>query len=367
MASKDKIEELIDKCSQEADSINVDEQTHQLTEELKKEKIIEYIDYSSDDLKFIDFIDNMEEFNVGSYENLDLTNQENKEQKQVVDEKETTTRFVQSSTIDLDENILTKSKELLEDDYEPITTKHTSVNDTHDKHFKNKPVIINFDNVTMRYNKIDKLIEGLNLKIHEGEFIYLVGPSGSGKSTLSRLIYRDVKNIGGNVIVDGINVTTLKPRHLHKLRKKIGVIFQDYKLLNDLTIYENVKYTLDVIGYPKHKKQEQVLKTLKKVGIFEQKDKFPNELSGGQQQRAAIARAIVNEPKIIVADEPTGNLDPKNADIIMHILERINKAGTTVIMATHDVKIVNKYKHRTVKIESGCIQSENKDGGYIYE
>ena len=322
------IDELIKQCRDE---------THKLTEQLQNEKVVEFTDYSMDDLKVVDFSEDFSTIDAQSQEERNLAQEEIKADS---DEK--------LSAEEIDE--LNKLEAELEDEEEQEVTNVKQLVD-----YSNNPTIIDFENVTMRYNKVDKLIEGLNLKIHEGEFIYLVGPSGAGKSTLSRLIYRDV------------NATRLKPHDLHKLRKKIGVIFQDYKLLPDLTIYQNVKYTLDVIGYPKKKKDEQVLKTLEKVGIKDQKDKYPNELSGGQQQRAAIARAIVNEPKIIVADEPTGNLDVKNADIVMKILERIHKSGTTVIMATHDTKIVNKYKHRTLKIEAGGIKGENKQGGYIYE
>lgn len=334
------VDELIKQCRDE---------TYKLTEQLQNEKVVEFTDYSMDDLKVVDFSDDFSTIDAQSQEARNLAQEEIETDS---DEK--------LSAEEIDE--LNKLEAELEDEEEQEVT-----NVKQQVEYSNNPTIIDFENVTMRYNKVDKLIEGLNLKIHEGEFIYLVGPSGAGKSTLSRLIYRDVNNVGGTVWVDGINATRLKPHDLHKLRKKIGVIFQDYKLLPDLTIYQNVKYTLDVIGYPKKKKDEQVLKTLEKVGIKDQKDKYPNELSGGQQQRAAIARAIVNEPKIIVADEPTGNLDVKNADIVMKILERIHKSGTTVIMATHDTKIVNKYKHRTLKIESGGIKGENKQGGYIYE
>ncbi len=350
--STKKIDELLKANKEKTRNLNVEEETHLLTEQLKNEEVFEYTDYSLDDLKVIDFANDFEPIEiVKKDEKLDLRKKE--EPKEI--EVEMKTEEIRE--LDALDELLNQESSVEESKSEKQVVKD----------YSNNPIMVNFDNVTMRYNKVDRLIEGLNLKIYEGEFIYLVGPSGSGKSTLSRLIYRDVTNTAGTVWVDGINATTLKPGQLHKLRQKIGVIFQDYKLLPNLTIYENVKYTLDVIGYPKDKIEEQVLKTLQRVGIKEQRDKFPKELSGGQQQRAAIARAIVNEPKIIVADEPTGNLDPKNADIIMKILERINKGGTTVIMATHDTKIVNKFKHRTIKIESGSIKGENKEGGYIYE
>lgn len=231
---------------------------------------------------------------------------------------------------------------------------------------RNQKPIIRMKDVEVSYDGAKKTLKGINLEVFPGEFVYLVGPSGSGKSTLSKIIYRDVQTSNGDVLVDVFNVSKMKNRELHKLRQKIGVIFQDYKLLPDRTIYENVKYTLDVINYPRRLRKEKVFKTLKEMGIFEQKDKLPNELSGGQQQRAAIARAIVNDPKIIVADEPTGNLDPKNTLMIMDILERINQNGTTIIMTTHDVGIVNKYQHRVILLEKGTIKKEDI-GGYIYE
>lgn len=376
MDNQKNIKELIKQCQDE---------THRLTEQLQNEKVLEFTDYSIDDLKIVDFSEgfNLLDEDLNTARN-DVSNEEVKPDKITatnddhapsnVNTQELKVQAVSVSdeSTDTDEakviyQLKAEEEKELNDLEKELDAAAIDENVTPIQDFEDRPVIIDFDNVTMRYNKIDKLIEGLNLKIHEGEFIYLVGASGAGKSTLSRLIYRDVNNIGGTVWVDGINATQLKPKNLHKLRKKVGVIFQDYKLLPNLTIYENVRYTLDVTGYPNNKKEEQVLKTLEKVGIKDQKDKYPNELSGGQQQRAAIARAIVNEPKIIVADEPTGNLDVKNADIIMKILERIHKAGTTVIMATHDIKIVNKYKHRTIKIEAGGIKGENKQGGYIYE
>lgn len=225
--------------------------------------------------------------------------------------------------------------------------------------------IIEYENVHLQYGN-DKIINGVDLEIHEGEFVYFIGKSGAGKSSLTKMIYRDVVNTKGTIIVDKKDVTRMRQRNLHHLRRKIGVIFQDYKLLNDRTVYENVKYSLDVINYPKHKRKDQVLKILNLVGIINFKDNYPNELSGGQQQRVAIARAIVDDPKIIVADEPTGNLDPSNALVIMNLLEKINQSGTTVVMATHDVGIVNKFKHRVILVGEGKVLSD-KVGGYKYE
>ncbi len=228
-----------------------------------------------------------------------------------------------------------------------------------------KDVVISFDNVSLKIER-EQILRDINMEIHDGEFVYFVGASGAGKSSMVKMIYREAKNTKGTLKVLDKNVTKLRQRQLPALRRKVGVVFQDFKLLPDKTIYENVKFSLDVTGYPRKKKHEQVLKVLRQVGITAQKDKYPNELSGGQQQRAAIARAIVDEPSILVCDEPTGNLDPENAIQIMEIITEINEAGTTVLMATHDVGIVNKYKHRVVLMKNGRISNEG-EGEYIYE
>ncbi len=228
-----------------------------------------------------------------------------------------------------------------------------------------KDVVIEFTDVSLKIER-EQILRDINLKIHEGEFVYFVGASGAGKSSMIKLIYRESKNTKGKLVVLDKNVTKMRQRQLPSLRRKVGVVFQDFKLLADKTIYENVKFSLDVTGYPRKNKHEQVLKVLRQVGILSQKDKYPNELSGGQQQRAAIARAIVDEPSILVCDEPTGNLDPENAVQIMDIISEINKGGTTVLMATHDVGIVNKYKHRVVLMKNGRVSNEGK-GEYIYE
>ncbi|MBL0701645.1 MAG: ATP-binding cassette domain-containing protein [Spiroplasma sp.] len=235
---------------------------------------------------------------------------------------------------------------------------------TQNLNINGKP-IIEFSNVHLSIDK-QKVLNGISIKIHEGDFVYLVGPSGAGKSCLAKLIYRDLNVKEGEITVNNRSITNLKPRDLPKLRREVGVVFQDYKLLNNKTVFQNVLYSLEVTGYPKKKRIEQVLKTLKMVNILENKDKYPNELSGGQQQRVAIARALVDEPSLIVADEPTGNLDPQNATIIMEILNQINAAGTTIVMATHDVNIVNKYQKRVILIKDGKVANES-EGEYIYE
>ena len=328
MKDIENIDELLNERKNKKISVKIEEsKVKDLTEKLNLDAI-QVTDYSMDQIKEIDFTKDFEEFDYFKI---------SKEKEIIID--------------DLDKNVEKM------DNIEKKILNDNSENET----------IIYFNDIEMKYDNESKIMDGLNLRIKSGEFIYLVGPSGSGKSTLIKMIYRDIINTGGEVIVDDINVTKLKQNQLHLLRRKIGVIFQDYKLLPDRTVFDNVKYSLEVTNYPKNKRKEQVLKTLKIVGILEQKDKYPAELSGGQQQRVAIARAIVDEPKIIVADEPTGNLDPQNALIIMDIIERINKKGTTVIMATHDVGIVNRYKHRVVLIKRGKVDADNLDGGYIYE
>lgn len=264
-----------------------------------------------------------------------------------------------------------ETQELKFDTSEKETKKITDIEQldkeliSYSKDVTGKDVVIEFDDVDLKIER-EQILRDINLKIHEGEFVYFVGVSGAGKSSMIKMIYRELKNTKGKLNVLGKNVTKLRQKQLPNLRRKVGVVFQDFKLLPDKTIYENVKFSLDVTGYPRKDKHEQVLKTLRQVGIAAQKDKYPNELSGGQQQRAAIARAIVDEPLILVCDEPTGNLDPENAIQIMEIITEINEAGTTVLMATHDVGIVNKYKHRVVLMKNGRIINEG-EGEYIYE
>ncbi len=225
--------------------------------------------------------------------------------------------------------------------------------------------IIEFRNVGLDYDG-EVILDNVSINIRKGEFVYLVGESGAGKSSLIKMIYKEISNTKGSVFVEKENISKLHHKELPRLRRKIGVIFQDYKLLPDKTIRENVAFSLEVTKYPKNKIKQRVEDVLKKVGIASKADKYPDELSGGQQQRAAIARAIVDEPIILVADEPTGNLDPENALSIMALLEEIHKDGTTIVMATHDVGIVNNFAHRVVLLGDKGIVKED-EGKYIYE
>src|SRR5690625_117176 len=210
-------------------------------------------------------------------------------------------------------------------------------------------------------------INGINIKIDQGEFVYIVGPSGAGKSTVIRLIYREEVPTKGEIIIQNIKTKDMKQKDVPYLRRDIGVVFQDFKLLPRLTVYENVAFALEVIEAHPQKIRERVMEVLDIVGLKNKARSYPSELSGGEQQRVSIARAIANEPKILIADEPTGNLDPDTAWGIMRTLEEINKRGTTVIMATHSKEIVNTIKKRVVAIENGVIVRDEDQGEYGYE
>jgi cell division transport system ATP-binding protein len=208
-------------------------------------------------------------------------------------------------------------------------------------------------------------IANLTLSIDKGEFVFITGESGCGKSTLVKMLYREEKPTKGQVTVGGINVAKLYNSKVYKLRRKLGIVFQDFKLLPKLTVYENVAFGLDNIGMKGHEIKSRVMKALERVGLKEKTRSFPNELSGGEQQRVCIARAIVNEPKLLICDEPTGNLDPKTSKEIIKVINAINKdMGTTVIMVTHDKEIVNSMKKRVITLENGVLTSDTKKGSY---
>ena len=228
--------------------------------------------------------------------------------------------------------------------------------------------LIRVINVDKQYKNGVTAVYNMNLSIKKGDFVFIIGASGSGKSTLIKMLYREEKPTSGQIIIGGINVAKLRNGKVYKLRRKIGVVFQDYKLLPKLTVYENVAFALEVIGLPKKEIREQVLKVLKVVGLKEKTKSFPTQLSGGEQQRVAIARAIVNQPKLLICDEPTGNLDPITSMEIMNVLEHVNKKlGTTIIMATHDKDIVNKMEKRVIVLESGKLKNDYLKGTYNYE
>lgn len=208
---------------------------------------------------------------------------------------------------------------------------------------------------------------GLNVHIKQGEFVYVVGPSGAGKSTFIKMMYREEKPSKGDIIVNGINLAKLKNSRVPYLRRNVGVVFQDFKLLPTLTIYENIAFALEVIEEHPKQIKKRVMEVLDLVGLKHKARMLPDELSGGEQQRVSIARSIVNTPKLVIADEPTGNLDPETSWDIMNILEDISNRGTTVIMATHNREIVNTIKHRVIAIENGRIVRDEQRGDYGYE
>ena len=225
---------------------------------------------------------------------------------------------------------------------------------------------IELNNVFKVYKNGVSALADVSLKISKGEFVFIIGETASGKSTLTKLLYREEKPNKGSVYVGGINVARLRNSNVYKLRRKIGVVFQDFKLLPKLTVYENVAYPLESFGMKRKDIKAKVLTALEYVGLKDRLRSYPNQLSGGQQQRVAIARAIVNEPTLIICDEPTGDLDPKMSKEIMDVIEKINKDfGSTIIMATHDREIVNRMKKRVVCLHNGVLVSDQKKGKYI--
>lgn len=222
-------------------------------------------------------------------------------------------------------------------------------------------------NVYKKYPNGITAINGLSVRIEPGEFVYVVGPSGAGKSTFIKMIYREEKATKGTIRVGDFDLMTIKEKNIPFLRRYVGVVFQDFKLLPKLTVYENIAYAMEVVEKNPKSIQKRVLEVLELVGLKHKVRMFPNELSGGEQQRIAIARAIANTPHILIADEPTGNLDPDTSWEIMKILEEISNQGTTVIMATHNSQIVNVVKHRVLAVENGRIVRDQLEGDYGYE
>ena len=210
-------------------------------------------------------------------------------------------------------------------------------------------------------------IYDFDLNVKKGDFIFVIGSSGSGKSTLIKMLYREEKPTQGSIMLGGVNVAKLRNRKVYKIRRKIGIVFQDFKLLPKLTVYENVAFALEILGLPAKEIREKTLKALEEVGLKNRAKNYPDQLSGGEQQRVAIARAIVNEPKLLLCDEPTGNLDPDTSWEIMKVLEKINNNGTTIIMATHDKEMVNRMKKRVLVIEGGKLKKDYEKGKYNNE
>ena len=225
--------------------------------------------------------------------------------------------------------------------------------------------LIRIKHVEKKYKNGVTAIYDLNIAIEKGSFVFVIGGSGSGKSTLIKMLYREEKPTKGQIIVGGLDVAKLKDKKVYKLRRKLGIVFQDYRLLPKLTVYENVAFALEVIGAKKDEIREKVLKALEEVGLKNKVHNYPDQLSGGEQQRVAIARAIVNNPKLLLCDEPTGNLDPEKSMEIMKVLDNINKTrGTTIIMATHDKDIVNTMKKQVLVLKEGRLVAFKEKGGY---
>ena len=225
---------------------------------------------------------------------------------------------------------------------------------------------IELNHVFKTYSNGVTALADVSLQINKGEFVFLIGETASGKSTLTKLLYREEKVNKGNVMVGGVNVSKLRNNNVYKLRRKVGVVFQDFKLLPKLTVYENIAYPLETYGLSDAVIREKVLDAVERVGLKDKLRCYPSELSGGQQQRVCIARAIVNKPKLIICDEPTGDLDPKMSREIMEVIEEINREmESTIIMATHDKEIVNRMKKRVVCIHQGVVVSDQEKGKYI--
>ena len=227
--------------------------------------------------------------------------------------------------------------------------------------------MIEFINVEKTYDQGNKALNGVNMQIEDGEFCFLVGPSGSGKSTIIKLITGELKPTSGSVHVNGYSLERIRKRELPFLRRTVGVVFQDFRLISKMTVYDNVAFAMRVVGSREREIRERVPYVLDLVGLSSKEHRHPGELSGGEQQRLAIARALVNNPSTIIADEPTGNLDPALALEIMSLLEEINNLGTTVLVVTHAADLVERFGKRVIVLNEGLVVSDGMDGYYEYE
>ena len=227
--------------------------------------------------------------------------------------------------------------------------------------------MIEINNLTKTYDKSSRALKGVDISIEDGEFVFITGRSGSGKSTLLRILLKEVEPTSGRVVVNDMDLGAMPRRYVPRYRRTLGVVFQDFRLLKDRTVYENIAFAQRVIGVSGRTIKEAVPRMLKLVGLSSKYKAFPHQLSGGEQQRVAIARALINQPAVLLADEPTGNLDPQNAMEIMKLLEEINRRGTTVIVVTHSRELVNTMKKRVITMDKGIVISDVKEGGYRYE
>ena len=227
--------------------------------------------------------------------------------------------------------------------------------------------MIEISKLTKTYDRGTKALKDVNITIDDGEFVFITGRSGSGKSTLIKILLKEVEPTSGRVVVNDMDLRKMPRRYVPKYRRRLGVVFQDFRLLKDRNVYENIAFAQKVVEAPNRKIKSRVLAMLSMVGLLDKYKAFPNELSGGEQQRIAIARALVNKPAILLCDEPTGNLDPANSNEIMKILNQVNKQGTTVLVVTHNMEIVQQMKKRTITMSEGKIISDQEKGGYFYE
>ena len=227
--------------------------------------------------------------------------------------------------------------------------------------------MIRLIDIQKSYDNGTKALKGVSMRINDGEFVFLVGPSGSGKSTILKLITAEIAPSGGKLMVNGYNLNNIRPRQVPYMRRTLGVIFQDFRLIDKKTVWENLSFAMRAIGASPREVRRRIPYVLQLVGLDTKGDCYPGELSGGEQQRVAIARALVNNPQMIVADEPTGNLDPQRSLEIMMLLEKINELGTTVMVVTHEKELVNRFSKRVVAIESGRIISDGMGGYYNNE
>ncbi|GFR35671.1 cell division ATP-binding protein FtsE [Thermobrachium celere] len=227
--------------------------------------------------------------------------------------------------------------------------------------------MIELKNVSKVYKNNHIALSNVNFKINKGEFVFLVGPSGAGKSTILKLLMKEIEPTSGEIIVNNVDITKLKRKEIPYYRRTLGVVFQDFRLLPDKTVYENVEFAMQIVEASHRDIKKRVPQVLEMVGLYAKQRNYPHQLSGGEQQRVAIARAIVNNPKLLICDEPTGNLDPDTAQEIMALIDDINKSGTTVLMVTHAKDLVDKMKKRVIAIEKGVIVRDQQRGVYGYE
>lgn len=227
--------------------------------------------------------------------------------------------------------------------------------------------MIKYVNVSKQYSNGSKALDNINISIEKGEFVFIVGSSGAGKSTLMKLLLKEIEPSEGKIFLNKVDITKVKNRRIPYIRRNLGIVFQDFRLLPDKTVYENVAFAMEIVGASAREIRRQVPMALGMVGLSDKAHNYPNQLSGGEHQRVAIARAIVNNPSVLIADEPTGNLDPDTAWEIMKLIKEINRRGTTVVMATHAREIVNAMKRRVIALEAGRVVRDEQKGVYYHE